>query len=61
MCKADTALVTFEWKANETKPVLKLQGPKHECIDWDDLWAEMSSRIVNDAEMERLVNPLQKL
>jgi hypothetical protein len=59
MCKADTALVTFEWHDNETKPMLKLRGPEHECIAWESLNASMASRTVGDDEMESLVNPLQ--
>ena len=59
MCKFDTAIVTFEWQANETKPMLRLQGPEHECVDWDSLKAATAARIVDDEEMERLVNPMQ--
>ena len=57
MCRADTALMTFEWAEGEKKPMLKLESPEHTCVNWDDLNQKMRSRVVSFEEMKELSNP----
>ncbi|KAF2687591.1 hypothetical protein K458DRAFT_294739, partial [Lentithecium fluviatile CBS 122367] len=57
MCRADTALMTFEWAIGRREPMLKLQSPEHVCVDWEDLMMKVQARRVSDAEMALLVNP----
>ncbi|KAJ8064631.1 hypothetical protein OCU04_006957 [Sclerotinia nivalis] len=57
MCHADTSLMTFEWTSENEKPMLKLDGPKHTCVNWDDLRLKVQPRIVSDEEMGSLKNP----
>jgi len=58
MCHAETSLMTFEWDSQNIKPMLKLEGPQHVCIDWDELKQKMKSRLVSDQEMNSLMNPI---
>ncbi|KAF7864307.1 uncharacterized protein EAF02_010275 [Botrytis sinoallii] len=57
MCHADTTLMTFEWSSKSDKPMLKLEGPKHTCVNWEDLRLKVQRRIVDDQEMSSLKNP----
>ncbi|KAI1266570.1 hypothetical protein F5Y18DRAFT_381936 [Xylariaceae sp. FL1019] len=57
MCRADTSLMTFHWEAGSREPMLKLESPEHDCVDWEDLMQKPESRRVSDAEMAMLVNP----
>jgi len=61
MCRADSTLMTFEWKDGEDKPMLKLESPEHVCADWDDLVGKMQSRVVDEEEMDRLSNPQKNI
>jgi Mycotoxin biosynthesis protein UstYa len=58
MCHADTtSLTTFMWRESE-KPMLSMQRPLHQCVDWDELVASTRHRIVSSEELKHLKNPL---
>ena len=49
--------MTFEWADGERKPMLKLESPPHQCVDWDEVMGQVESRVVGKREMESLANP----
>ncbi|KAF1963933.1 hypothetical protein BU23DRAFT_72452 [Bimuria novae-zelandiae CBS 107.79] len=57
MCRADTSIMTFNWVANRSEPMLKLDSPEHVCIDWEDLMRKVQDRRIDNAAMAQLVNP----
>jgi len=57
MCHADTSLMTFEWTADDVKPMLKLEGPRHMCSNWGELMLKMRTRMITEKEMSDLKNP----
>ena len=58
MCKADTSIRTFKWDKDPSRPMLKLEGPPHDCVNWDELASTMESRVVAEEEMDELMNPI---
>ncbi|KAI0855865.1 hypothetical protein F4860DRAFT_446445 [Xylaria cubensis] len=57
MCHPDTSLMTFHWAAGSREPMLKLESPEHDCVDWEDLMQKVEPRRVSDTEMAVLINP----
>ena len=50
-------LMTFTWDDSTPRPMLRLEGPEHKCVDWDAYTAAVRSRQVGLDEMRALVNP----
>ena len=58
MCHPDLSLTTFTWNDTTPKPMFDVRGSVHTCADWDDLLDSVKDRVVSEAEVEGLVNPL---
>lgn len=56
MCKADTSLMSFEWRPDTQMPFPSFQI-EHECRNWDSLveWSRERSLDINDLSL--LVHP----
>jgi hypothetical protein len=56
MCHGDTTLTTFGWASLE-RPQPHTRPTEYRCVDWDVLMESISSRVVDQNEIEALVNP----
>lgn len=57
MCHADIAsLTTFVWDKSK-RPMLSMERPLRQCVDWDELIASMKDRVVTREEAASMVNP----
>jgi len=61
MCHGDGSITTFQWSPVSPKPMLDLNRPSHQCINWDTLKESLKDRVVRVQELSELVNPLLEL
>jgi len=58
MCHPDLSLTTFTWNDTTPKPMFDVRGSVHVCADWNNLLGSVKDRVVSEAEVESLINPL---
>ena len=59
MCHADASLTTFKWHPGKSRPMFNASESVHVCVDWKLLMKSMEERVVDEAEILRLQNPLR--
>ncbi|KAL8654752.1 MAG: hypothetical protein Q9226_003316 [Calogaya cf. arnoldii] len=60
VCHADASLTTFEWSPERSRPMFNASESLHMCVDWELLMESIENRVVHEAEILRLQNPLSQ-
>lgn len=60
VCHADASLTTFQWHPERSRPMFNASESLHTCVDWGVLMKSMENRVVDEAEILRLQNPLSQ-